>query len=250
MSRGAITCAGALWKRDRGGVFLRFCSVFRSRAINRSCTSLFTAISYQLLEHFAALFEARELVKRRAGRGKGYDVARLGMLERFVKRTFKIGSGVHRQLSIFESLEETSTRCTKAHHCLAMGLGASNQIGQVGALIASTQQDDGTLFAKCGKRLQRRINVSCFRIVVAVNARDGAARLDAMFQRRKGLQALFDLCIFTTQRDGTRSRRERIGSIVLAFDLEFASAAQGMLAHHHRGMPQHLIRMHLHACFH
>ena len=64
MSRGAITCAGALWKRDRGGVFLRFCSVFRSRAINRSCTSLCASISYQLLEYLTALLEARELIER------------------------------------------------------------------------------------------------------------------------------------------------------------------------------------------
>ena len=110
-----------------------------------------------------------------------------------------------------------------------MSLGTSHQIGKVGALIASAQQNDGTLFAKCGERLQRRINISCLGVVVAVNACDGSAGLDTVFQWSEGLQAIYDFCIVATQRDGARSRRKRIGCIMLALDLELRSSAKGML---------------------
>ena len=133
------------------------------------------------------------------------------MFERFIERPFKVARSVYRQLSVFKRFKETSARRTKAHHCLAMGLGTSHQIGKVGALIASAQQNDGTLFAKCGERLQRRINISCLGVVVAVNACDGSAGLDTVFQWSEGLQTLFDFCIVAPQRDGARSRRKRIG---------------------------------------
>ena len=110
-----------------------------------------------------------------------------------------------------------------------MSFGTCHQIGKVSALIASAQQNDGTLFAKCGKRLQRRINISCLGVVVAVNACDGSAGLDTVFQWSEGLQTLFDFCIVAIQRDGARSRRKRIGCIVLALDLELRSGAKGML---------------------
>ena len=110
-----------------------------------------------------------------------------------------------------------------------MGHGTSHQIGKVGALIASAQQNDGTLFAKCGERLQRRINISCLGVVVAANACDGSAGLDTVLQWSEGLQTLFDFCIVAPQRDGARSRRKRIGRIVLALDLELRSGTKGML---------------------
>ena len=50
-----------------------------------------------------------------------------------------------------------------------------------------------------------------------------------MLQWSEGLQALFDFCIIATQRDCARSRRKRIGCIVLALDLELRSSAKGML---------------------
>ena len=95
--------------------------------------------------------------------------------------------------------------------------------------LASAQQNDGMLFAKCGERLQRRINISCLGVVVAVNACDGSAGLDTVLQWSEGLQTLFDFCIVAPQRDGARSRRKRIGRIVLALDLELRSGTKGML---------------------
>lgn len=151
------------------------------------------------------------------------------MFERFIERPFKVARSVYRQLSVSNALRKRAPARTKAHHCLAMSLGTSYQIGKVGALIASAQQNDGALFAKCGKRLQRRIDVCCLGVVVAVNACDGSAGLDTVFQWSEGLQTLFDFCIVAPQRDGARSRRKRIGRIVLALDLELRSGTKGTL---------------------
>ena len=100
---------------------------------------------------------------------------------------------------------------------------------EIGAFVLAAEQRHGARLGKRFERLERGIDVRGLRIVVAAHARDDAARLDAVLERRERAQMRGHGARIDAERKSCGGCGQRVRDVVASLDLQFVGTDHGVL---------------------